>query len=265
MIRYRDLILILRDLGLESYSRVLAHVSLDAFEHLSGGAQTLVGALLETCETVIMPAFTYRTMVIPECGPSDNGLEYGSGGEANLHATMFTYDLPVDDEMGPVPEVLRQQTNAVRSAHPILSFAGVNAEDALACQSIEHPLGVIAWLAEFDGDVLLIGDGHRKNVSLHYAEKLVGRKPFTRWALTAQGVVECRNMPGCTDGFQAIAPRLDGISRRDVLDGAPFELVPVRDLLNTATGWLREDPDALLCSKQDCPRCSLVRRAKQRP
>lgn len=259
MVSYRDLILMLRDLGLESYSRVLVHASLDAFEQLEGGSQTLVGALLETCETVIMPAFTRRTMVIPECGPPDNAIQYGSADEENGQAAIFAYDLPVDAGIGDVAEQLRLQSRAMRSGHPILSFAGVNAEEALARQTLESPLGVIDWLAEYDGDVLLIGVGHRRNFSLHYAENLVDRRTFLRWALTISGVVECPNMPGCTDGFQAIAPRLDGISRRDVLDGAPFELVPVRDLLNVASGWLREDPDALLCSREDCPYCSLLR------
>ena len=71
MVSYRDLINILRDLGLDTYSRVVVHASLTAFEHVTGGARSLVGALIETCETVIMPAFTTTTMVVPPFGPRD--------------------------------------------------------------------------------------------------------------------------------------------------------------------------------------------------
>lgn len=260
MVSYRDLIHILRDLGLESYSRVIVHASLTAFDHVSGGARSLIGALLETCETVIMPSFTYATMVVPPVGPVDNGLDYGSGNGNNLEANIFSLDLPADESLGPAPEVLRHHELARRSAHPILSFVGVNADEALGGQTAETPMAVIEWLADFDGDVLLIGEGHRRNFSLHYAEKLIGRKQFTRWALTRGGVVECPGMPGCSHGFQAIAPRLDRIARRDNLDGAPFELIPLRDLLNVATGWLREDPLAMLCSDDTCPCCTAIRR-----
>ncbi|MBN2556775.1 MAG: AAC(3) family N-acetyltransferase [Anaerolineales bacterium] len=260
MVSYRDLINMLRDLGLDTYSRVVVHASLTGFEHVTGGARSLVGALIETCETVIMPAFTTTTMVVPPFGPPDNGLDYGSATGENLAANIYTLDLPADEELGLMPEVLRQHERSSRSRHPILSFVGINAEEAIAAQTIQDPMGAIAWLAEYDGDVLLIGDGHRRNFSLHYAEKLSGRKQFTRWALTPGGVLECPNMPGCPDGFQSIASRLDGISRRDVLDGAPFELVPLRDLLHLTSGWLHEDPSALLCAREDCVRCGAVRR-----
>jgi len=259
MVSYRDLINILRDLGLESYSRVLVHASLTAFDHVSGGARSLVGALLETCETVIMPSFTFSTLVVPPIGPPENGLVYAPGDHDNLDANIFSLNLPADEDLGPAPEVLRHHEHAGRSKHPILSFVGVNAAEALAAQTLEAPMAVIEWLADFDGDILLIGEGHRRNFSLHYAEKLIGRKQFTRWALTRGAVVECHGMPGCTRGFQSIAPRLDPISRRDNLDGAPFELIPLRDLLNVATGWLREDPTALLCTDEHCLCCSAVR------
>jgi aminoglycoside 3-N-acetyltransferase len=86
MLTYRDLILTLRELGLGQHSRVIFHASLSALGPISGGAETVVGALISTCELVLAPTFTYRTMVVPEVGPPDNGLEYGAGADRSRMA-----------------------------------------------------------------------------------------------------------------------------------------------------------------------------------
>ena len=117
----------LRQLGIERDSPVIAHASLSAFGQMTGGAETLVGALLASFNTVIMPAFTYLTMVTPESGPPGNGITYGTGKDTNRMAEFYTPDLPADRTIGAVAEALRRHPKAARSMHPILSFTGVNA------------------------------------------------------------------------------------------------------------------------------------------
>ena len=143
--------------------------------------------------------------------------------------------------------------------HPLYSFVGVNADEALQSQSIDEPLAPVGWLADFDGDVLLLGANHKDNVSLYYAEHVAGRKQFIRWALTPEGVVVCPNCPGCSEGFPAISDRLAGIVRRARLGTARVELIPVRDLIHIAVGWIRQDPRALLCEQPGCALCHAVR------
>ncbi len=259
MLTYRQLVQVLKESGLDSHSRVIAHSSLSSPTKVSGGAETIVGALVATCEALMMPAFTERTTIIPPFGPPDNAIEYGSETDKNQEAEIFHPELPVDSELGQVSEIMRCHPQAQRSNHPILSFAGVNLEEALQSQTIDEPFAPIGWLADFDGDVLLIDTGHRPNVSLHRAERLAGRRGFIRWALTKNGIVECRNMPGCPDGFEAIASRLEGISHVFEVDGLRLEVVPVRDLVNAAAGWIHEDPRAMLCDRPFCPRCAAVR------
>lgn len=259
MITYRDFTRAFEELGLGSHSLVIAHASIAAFGEVAGGADTVVGSLLSTCGTVIMPAFTYRTMVIPPVGPPDNAIDYGSTDEENRTAEFFRLEMPADAAMGVVAEALRQHSMATRSTHPLLSFSGVNAEEALQSQTLEEPLAPIGWLAEYDGDVLLLGVGHTVNTSLHFAENKAGRKQFLRWALTPRGVVACPGWPGCSDGFQAIAPRLEGVVRRVPLGGSVAEVVPLRDLIHIAVSWIHEDPRALLCDRLGCKRCASVR------
>jgi len=259
MLTYRQFVNALKEIGLDSHSRVIAHSSFSAPTKVSGGAETIVGALVSTCGAVMMSAFTQRTTIIPPFGPPDNALEYGSGMDGNHEAEIYHPELPVDSELGEVSEILCCHPLARRSNHPVLSFIGVNLEEALRSQTIEEPFAPIEWLAEFDGDVLLIDTDHRSNVSLHRAEHLAGRRGFIRWALTEEGVVECRNMPGCPDGLDAIRSRLEGISHAADYEGLRLEVVPVRDLLNAAVGWIHEDPRALLCDQPFCPRCAAVR------
>src|SRR3972149_2316001 len=81
MSSYRDWITALRDLGLGRHSRVLVHASIEAMNPIAGGVGTVVGALLATCETVVAPTFTQRTLLIPRVGPPDNGLTYESSND----------------------------------------------------------------------------------------------------------------------------------------------------------------------------------------
>ena len=126
-ITHREIVLALRELGLNRDSDVIAHVSLSAFGHVRGGAESMLGALLAVCGTVIMPTFTYQTMVWPEVGPPNNACVYGNHAEENARAVMFTLDLPADRSMGQVAEVLRRRPGTLRSAHPVLSFAAAGA------------------------------------------------------------------------------------------------------------------------------------------
>ncbi len=262
MISFRDIITGLKKLELDPQSQAIAHVSLSSFgEEVRGGAETVLGALRATVQGLIMPTFTYKTMIIPETGPEDNGIKYGSGCDQNRMAEFYLPDMPADQTMGVVAETLRSLPTARRSSHPILSFAGVNAEQALQAQTLENPLAPIEVLAQKQGWVLLVGVDHTCNTSLHYAEKLAGRKQFVRWALTPQGIVECPGWSGCSDGFEAAAPLLAGMVRTARVGASVIQALPVGPMVNAVAQLIRSDPLALLCSRPDCERCNAVRAA----
>jgi len=258
-VTYRDISRGLRQLDLPRPAAVIAHASLSAFGQVSGGAPTLLGALLASVNALIMPSFTFKTELIPEEGLDNNGLEYGSGKDANRMAEFFTPQLPADPLMGVVAETLRLMPNARRSNHPIFSFTGLNAVSILQSQTLQDPLAPVSFLAEQDGWVLLLGVDHTVNTSIHLGEKLAGRRQFVRWALTPTGVKECPGYPGCSDGFQTISPYLDGVTRRVVIGQAVVQAIPLTSLLEVVQSLVAKDAQALLCSRPDCPRCSAVR------
>src|SRR5512141_1444025 len=238
---------------------VMAHASLRPFGFIEGGAEAVLDAMLASFASLIMPTFTYRAEIIPDVGPPNNGITYGSGHDLNQLAEPFVQDMRADPMMGILPETLRNHPSATRTAHPILSFAGIRADLALFTQTLYEPLAPLGALAEQDGWVVLINVDHSVNTSIHYAEKLAGRKQFVRWALLGDRVVECPNFPGDSSGFNTIASYIQPDTRRVEIGDAFIQAVPLRRLFEAVQELIKNDPLALLCHRTDCERCNAVR------
>jgi len=253
-------LLALRRIGVDGEARVLAIGPAAEPEILRGGVAALTAALADSCRTVITPAFTYRTMVYPAEGPADNGVDYPAASAASVEADFFRASMPASTLLGPLAESIRRADGSARSSHPILSFAGWNAKDFLETQTLADPFAPIDELAKVGGDVLLLGADPSANVALHLAEQRGLRKQFVRWALTPKGVVECPVFPGCARGFGAIESMLTGVVHLEPIGEFVIQRIPLRDLLHIAVSWIRQDPQALLCTNSECPFCGAVRR-----
>ncbi len=258
MLDYSELKSSFESLGLIN-KPVIAHASLQPFGYILNGADTVLHALSESVKSLIMPTFTYKTMVTPEVGPPNNGITYGMDKDLNRMAQTFTVDMPADPMMGILPEALRNHPEAQRTSHPILSFAGLRADPILDAQTLYEPLAPIGVLAEEDGWVVLINVDHSVNTSIHYAEKLAGRKQFIRWAVMENRVVECPSFPGDSTGFNAIESYIRPDTRRAEIGEAFIQAVPLRQLLQAVQELVKSDPLALLCQRTDCERCNAIR------
>lgn len=238
---------------------VIAHASLKAFGPIDGGAEAMLNALLDSTRGIIMPTFTYKSMLNPEVGPPRNGITYGGETDLNKLAEAYHPNTPADKLMGVLPEFLRRHPKAKRSSHPIQSFAGIRADGVIGSQRMYDPLAPIGSLAEQDGWVLLLGVDHTVNTSIHYAEKLAGRLQFIRWALVQDRVVECPGFPGDSGGFNVIAPALEKYTRRVEIGNATVQAIHLKSLFKVVMDQIKENPFALLCQRQDCERCTAVR------
>lgn len=266
MLTYHDIRTSFRKLQIDPHKPLIFHASLSSFGEIRGGVDTVMGILLLTSDALLAPAFTYKTMVIPEDGPQNNGITYGSGRDLNRMAQFFEKDMPADPTISYLSEALRLHPRSDgRSMHPILSFTGFNARQGLDRQSLLNPLGPIEWLYEENGNVLLMGVDHTANTGIHLAEKLAGRKQFVRWALTPQGVVECKGFPGCSDGFNEAETVLRDMTHEVRLGEMRIRVLPIRSMLAEIIDILELNPLALLCNREDCERCNEIRRTISQP
>jgi len=259
MLTFNDLIVAFETLGLQK-KPVIVHASMHSFGQIEGGPDSVVTSLSYATGSFIMPTHTYKTMVIPASGPTNNGVNYARGQQWNRLAEPFRIDMPADRMMGIIPESMRHWPEARRSIHPILSFAGFRAEKILMTQTIEEPFAPLRALVEQDGWVLLLGVDHTTNTSIHFAEKLAGRKQFMRWALTQNGTVACPGFPGCSAGFQAIEPEVRIFTKTVRVGNATVSALPLRALMVRVIEIIKKDKYALLCNRSDCERCSEVRK-----
>lgn len=245
---------------------VIAHGSFKALGEVQGGPRVVIDALVKTCGSLVMPTFTYQTMVTPLVGPPNNALDYAAEDANRKHASAgtldalpFRRDLPADEEMGILAETLRRHAAAKRSFHPILSFAGVNADFAIERQTIYDPFAPIRALAEKNGWAVLIGVDHSVNTSIHYAEKLAGRKQFIRWALARRRIIQCPGFPGDSSGFNEITQYLGNDVETVTIGEARVQAVQLNNLIDRVKILIKANPRALLCERSNCPRCNAVR------
>lgn len=236
------------ELGLDGTQNVIAFAHRPALGPVDGGATAIVRALIRVTKTLVMPAFTYQTQVVPQTGPEDNDLAYGTGKRKNERAEFFLPDLPVHPDIGSVSEEMRTTEGTLRSTHPILSFIanGPDARKVLASQTRKNPLGPIAWLEAHEGYVLLMGRDQRHNYALHLAEQRAGRKFFTRWALTIDDIEQLDNIPGSREGFNQIWLELQDITLVTSVGMARTELIPLRPLLKYTEKRIQQDSKFLL-------------------
>lgn len=260
VIGFRQLMRAFQSLHIEAGSPVLVHGALSAFGQVQGGAETVVGALLHVFQSVVVPTFTYNTLVVPEVGPPDNAIQYGAFTDRNMMAEFFHQDLPADRLMGIISETLRTHPHASRSGHPVLSFAGVNADHYLEKQILAEPLAPIAAMYDASGYILLLGVDHTTNTSIHLGERMAHRKNYLRWALVPDMVVACPNFPFCSDGFNDIQPLIAPFIRKAQVGNAVIQAIPMPELVDSARQLIQADPTALLCERTDCLSCNTIRR-----
>ena len=240
-------------LGLDGSRDAICHSSLSSFGNVVGGASGIVKALGNAARTVVMPSFTYYTLVWPPAQRSADWPQFlGDDGPP------FTSTSPVSRDIGRVSQVLLEHGGSSRSMHPALSFVarGSMASEILSVQTLTHPYAPIGVLYALDADVLLLGVDHRSNTAMHYGEYLSGRPMLERFANTPQGAVRTF-YPNCSAAFNPIERHLTSLRSVDV-GKASIAVMSVRDVVDTTRRLVERDPYALLCSHSNC-RCQSVR------
>jgi aminoglycoside 3-N-acetyltransferase len=270
----RDIRSGLEQLGLTRSSAVIVHSSLSSFGHVDGGADAAVDALMAACGTLLLPGATSHATGVPappqlvrENNASSNALDWFSFDAALSKAAHFHQDLPINRNLGVIPETVRRTRQHVRSSHPYFSYiaTGAGADDLIAAQRLDWPLGPIEALSQRGGHVLQLGVSHTTNTTIHLGEQLLGRARFYRYAKPAPGVwMELPNIPGASHRFDTIEPHLRSSTRQVTIGACTASLIPVAEVLTVTRRLIEDSPSALLCDDRTC-QCfaSLQQRLRQ--
>ncbi|MBL1068133.1 aminoglycoside 3-N-acetyltransferase [Streptomyces sp. 7-21] len=180
-------------LGVGEGDVVMFHTRLSALGYVTGGPQTVIGALLDVVgsrgtlmvTTGWNDALPYEFLSWPQQWQDAVRAEHPAFDPARSEACH---------DYGRLPEALRCWPGAVRSRHPDASFAALGAAaDALMA---EHPWddphgpgSPLARLAECGGRVLLLGAPLDSMTLLHHAEALA-EAPGKRFVEYEQPVLE---------------------------------------------------------------------------
>ncbi|WP_293914146.1 AAC(3) family N-acetyltransferase [Deinococcus sp.] len=230
-------------LGLDGSQHAIVHASLRSFGQVEGGAQTLLSELMGKTATLSAPAFTYATLL--------------RAATSSVYAT-FHRDTRVSRDIGRLPQLMVERSDALRSFHPALSFVatGQQARRVVEAQSLQSPYAPIGALYDLDAVSLLLGVDHSSDTSIHYAEYLAGVPLLTRYVPLGGQVVPCA-FPNCSADFENATPHLHGV--HTTVGRARLSAYRVRDLVDGARQLLSRHPEGLLCSYPAC-RCQEVRR-----
>lgn len=254
----RDISEAVRTLGLHNRP-VCLHSSLRSFGLVEGGAGTVIRGFLDEGCTVMVPTFTYESSVPPPAGLRlpRNGTDDAWEEQAESSIIYSPDSIAVSDDMGAVPKALLQTPGRVRGDHPLDSFSAVGplAYDMIGAQSGTDVYAPFRSLAERGGYVVLAGVGLTRMTLLHEAERLAGRNLFWRWAKGKDGETVGVQVGGCSDGFERLAPALEGLGRTYRVGGSLWRVFPVQEALERAAAAIRARPDVTRCDDPTCSRC----------
>jgi aminoglycoside 3-N-acetyltransferase len=244
-------------LGVARGMVLLVHASLSSLGWVCGGPVAVILALEQALSregTLVMPTFSgdisdperWKHPPVPQ--------QWWN----TIRKEMPPYDprMTPTRGMGIIPETFLKQPSVKRSANPLVSFAAWGAEAATvtAGHSLDFGCGEESPLArvyDLAGWVLLLGVGHGNNTSLHLGEfraSFPGRRIVTDGApvSTEKGRewVTIQELDDDDSDFEALGESYErdgGRVLRGRIANAEAKLLPQRDLVDYATGWIEEN------------------------
>lgn len=245
----------LRSLGVERGDTLLVHSSLSAVGWVAGGPQAVVDALERAVGVD-------GTVVVPTHTPQYTDPEEWSNPPVPedwiepIRASMPPYRPAVTPSygVGTIPECLRTYPDAVRSRHPVFSFAalGADAGAVVGDHRLDFGLGEgspLARVYDRDGGVLMLGTDYETNTSIHLAEyradvpteRTENRVPIRRDG--ERVIVTLDDIETSTDDFEALGAAFErevGVERGPVGE-TEATLLEQPGLVDFATEWLAEN------------------------
>ena len=246
----------LRRLGLSRGDTLIVHSSLSSIGYVIGGAQTVVGALLDSIGSVGTLTMPGHSGALSEPSYWKNPPVPQAWWEIERAAMpAFDPNLTSLREMGVIPETFQRLPGVKRSNHPrhsLLAF-GPLADFIIDGHSLADGLGEqspLARLYERDARVLLLGVPHANNTSLHLAEY---RAKWPSKTHTTQGSpilvngrrewVTYEELETSADDFDLIGAELDAneLQTSGLVGRATTRLMSQRAVVDFAVNWISQN------------------------
>ncbi len=242
-----------------SNKNVIVHASLSSIGHVDGGADTIIDALMKTCRSIYMPAFSYESNTSPPLDdrPPLNGCNYDFYNNWNYPQIPFDpIKASINDAMGLIAKTFFEKEGVSRSSHGWNSWLGwgEESERILADHKWNRPNQPLEKLMRQDAVIILLGVGLEKCTALHLAEELAGRKPFIRWMVDSNKKVRRIRVNGCGNGFSRLFNLIDKILSKQVIGNADVLIADLKDLVLRCCNIIKENPYITMCSIR-CRRC----------
>lgn len=239
---------------------VVVHSSLSSFGKLEGGCSALISILIESLDTVMMPAFCFSSNAQP---PADdrlelNGTDYTYYENWNRPPTPFDLSsMGVDERMGVVARQFAKLPETRRSEHAWHSWAanGNLSKYLVENHSWDTTNLPIERLAKKEGYLLLIGVSLTSCTAVHVAEERAGRAPFVRWAVDKDGIVQRVRAAGCANGFDNIFQPCEDLFSVENVGQCKLIAAPLEPFIERAASLISEQPEITRCS-ESCLRCA---------
>jgi len=245
----------LRELGVEAGDTVMVHSSLSEIGWTVGGAQAAVEGLQRAVTesgAVVVP--THTAQYTDPDGWSNPPVPEDWYETISTARPAYRSDVTPSYGVGVIPECLRTYPEAVRSRHPVFSFAawGADAERVVSDHSYDDALGESSPLREvYDrgGSVLLLGVGHEANTSVHLAEyradiateRIENTVPVLRDG--ERVMVTYADIETSTDDFAELGAAFEeqvGV-RRGTVGDAEATMLDQPSLVDFAVEWFEEN------------------------
>ena len=157
MINFDDIVFGFKQRGIKKGDTVMVHSSYKSLGGVEGGAETVIDAFLELVGhngTILFPTFNFRSWT----------------------ETHYFDINETSSEMGILGELARQRKDAIRTPHPIYSFAvlGKRKEEFLNCDDKEAygDNSVFGLFHKINGTIVSIGLDFNSTFTLHHHVEL---------------------------------------------------------------------------------------------
>lgn len=243
-------------LGVAPGMTLLVHCAMSRLGWVSGGAETVVCALLDAvgpAGTLVMPAQSsqlsdpanWRAPAVPPAWI------------ATIRATLPPFDPRTTPTrgMGAVAELFRTWPGARRSPHPLCSFAALGplAGSITVTHALEDPFGhggPLGRLYRERAGILLLGAGFGACTAFHMAETLASPPPpriaegAPLWVDGQRRWVAFDLPAGDADRFPALGETLVrlGLARTGQVGSASCHLLDLRAAVDAAARLMTETP-----------------------